>query len=151
MLSNKKECLKIYLHDVLSYTEEEVNAVINDIDYLNDEDLKEFNTIDGMEIIILTEVEAKELTKEHIKESLCYFRPEFLNKHIKELSLDDIKHLQELGYKSNNIIYNLLYSFNDLVDDAIDSDGYGSFLGSYDGDQFEWDNIILINQDDNNY
>ena len=86
--------------------------------------------------LVYTDDEADEAVHDYIKESVCFFRSDFIAAHA-EVDEEVIKKLQELHENSNNAIKSLIKDFDHFVDDAICADGRGHFLSSYDGEENE--------------
>lgn len=94
----------------------------------------------GCEYLVLTEEEAEERAREYIRESLWAFNAEFLVGHMKvELDAEDIRVIQEKRCESCNEMMLALVGDNleDLMDDAIASDGRGHFINTYDFEENE--------------
>lgn len=95
------------------------------------------------EWLVLTEEEAEEKTKEYIKDTAWAFRPEFLSSHMTGIDPEDLAPIQEKCESANPIILKLIDDFDDFVRDAVQSDGMGHFLASYDGEEVELDKGFL--------
>lgn len=105
---------------LLSVHPEEAEELINYGDYL-----------------VYTDEEADEDVKEYIRESLWAFNPSFLSSYV-DLEPKHITHIQQLYEDCNEVLLKLVGdSFDDLVEDAICSDGRGNFLATYDGKENE--------------
>ena len=76
---------------------------------------------------------ANKAARRAIEDSLCYFRPEFLADH-SDVPEKVFAFLAGTGCFDDNEAYKaMIYDLDDFVDDAIDADGRGHFLNSYDG------------------
>jgi hypothetical protein len=90
------------------------------------------------EYLVLTDEEADERAGEAIKESLWAFRPEFLAAH-SEADQQTFELLQATGKceSLNPTFEKLIADLDHFIGDAIDSDGRGHFINSYDGEECE--------------
>ena len=86
--------------------------------------------------LVYTDDEADEAVHDYIKESVCFFRSDFIAAHA-EVDEEVIKKLQELHENSNKAIRSLIKDFDHFVSDAVCADGRGHFLSSYDGEENE--------------
>jgi len=86
--------------------------------------------------LVYTDDEADEAVYNYIKESVCFFKSDFIAAHA-EVDEEVIKKLQELHENSNKAIKSLIKDFDHFVSDAVCSDGRGHFLSSYDGEENE--------------
>ena len=86
--------------------------------------------------LVYTDDEADEAVHNYIKESVCFFRSDFIAAHA-EVDEEVIKKLQELHENSNKAIRSLIKDFDHFVSDAVCADGRGHFLSSYDGEENE--------------
>lgn len=100
------------------------------------------------EYLILTDEEADEAAEEYIEESLWAFQADFLSAYINRLRPEHIRKIQELYEDANEPIQALVGDrFDELVQDAIASDGRGHFLSPYDGEENEvWPDSDEIKQ-----
>lgn len=97
--------------------------------------------IDGGEYLVLNEDEAREQVAEHIEESAWAFLPSFLS-NMTELPIEVFDALQPRCEDSNDAIVkliNITCGMEDFVTTAIDCDGMGHFLATYDHDEIELD------------
>ena len=94
-----------------------------------------FECEDG-EYYILTDMEAHEMCKDYIEETLWAFNASFLSAHMKADD-DAIRALQNSGQceSLNPFLLSAIEDFDHFVNDAIMSDGRGHFLSSYDGEE----------------
>lgn len=95
------------------------------------------------EYFVLTDIEANEKVREYIKDSIWAFNAEFI---IDQCGLDysGAESLQEIQAKScedcNAFLLSLIEKtcgLDDFIDSAIDADGRGHFLSSYDREENE--------------
>ncbi len=92
------------------------------------------------EYLILTDEEADRAATDYIRETLWAFAPHFLINFMDDAFTEDIiSTIQEAKSEScNEMIYSLVRdNFEDLVYDAILSDGRGCFLAGYDHEENE--------------
>ncbi len=91
------------------------------------------------EYMILTDAEADETTADYIKDSLWAFRPSFLVNYIPEGVTEDV--LQMIAEKCEDgnpaMIALIGDRLEEVISDAIATDGRGHFLSSYDGEEVE--------------
>ena len=139
----KKELLRKFL-ERLDYKNIDLrNAYYNNYNDSNNVSyLEEVNTQETY--LILTEEEADKKAKEEILNSLWIFNPDFLVDYInyeysnteekKALILGLLTIQNKLCENANEIIKVLVKdNLEDLISDAIESDGRGTFLSMYDG------------------
>ena len=104
-----------------------------------------FQVVDGLEYLVLTDGEADDKAQEYIEDSLWAFKSEFI---LEACGLDSssnvINSLSEMQGKSceccNDFIRALVEGtcgIDTFVEAAIDSDGRGHFLSTYDGEEGE--------------
>lgn len=96
-------------------------------------------TFDGTDYRVLTEDEANEELTDYIKDSICYFNPNFL---ACQTGLDEVVFdaLCSLEYKGKEAILTLVENtcgLEELIEEAILADGRGHFLNSYNGEELE--------------
>lgn len=92
-----------------------------------------FELDDGSEYLVLDGEEREEELQDNIKETCSYFIPEFLAEET-ELPSEVFKALVD----KDEVVYKLLEKcvdggFEQFCEDAVNADGYGHFLSSYDG------------------
>ena len=91
--------------------------------------------IDGDEYAVAaTEQEAFEACCENIEDSLCYFSPSFLAEQT-ELPVEIFEALARTDFSDNEVYKDLIErvtTIENFVQEAIDCDGMGHFLASYD-------------------
>jgi len=95
----------------------------------------------GLEYAVGTDEEAQEACKQYILDSVWTFRSEFIASHTKAGAsngmIKAIKALQEACEDSNEDVKSLIEDMDEFIEDAISSDGRGTFLSSYDSDEVE--------------
>lgn len=115
---------------------------LEDIEHVEDDTY----LVEGLEYIICDDEEADRLTAEYIENSVWAFNPNFICNCIEDLSnsakegLEEmIKHIQiEQCESANDAILKILgNNLEDLIQDAIQCEGRGHFLSSYDGEEVE--------------
>jgi hypothetical protein len=115
---------------------------------VNIEDIKpsqyDENTFDTPygEYMVLTEDKANEKAKEYILDSLWAFNSSFIIQHSKVLDYDKgseqiIKAIQEQCENGNEAMKKLIDNLDEFVEEAIEADGRGHFLNTYDGQEHE--------------
>ena len=103
------------------------------------------------EYLVLTEEEADERCKDYILDTLWAFNTSFLTNYIScENRYEDrdleksLVTLQELCETSNVVIKLLVGNrIDELIEDAISTDGRRVFLASYDGEEIEEGNYYI--------
>ena len=112
-----------------------LNASIEDIDCTDE--MEKIFSIDNEEYLVLTFDEAWEKTKDAIKELLCDSNPEFIYLHstlygtdTTENCLDTIRAIQDK--KDPSLVENIIKNMSSYIEDAIEIDGMGFYLASYD-------------------
>ena len=111
--------------------QEKIEALAKHLDCSIDEAI---NSMD--DYLVYTDDEADEAVYNHIDESVCFFRSDFIAAHA-EVDEEVIKKLQELHENSNQAIKSLIKDFDHFVNDAVLCDGRAHFLSSYDGEENE--------------
>jgi hypothetical protein len=86
--------------------------------------------------LVYTDDEADEAVYNYIKESVCFFKSDFISAHC-NVDQEVISKLQELHENSNQAIKSLIKDFDHFVNDAVLCDGRAHFLSSYDGEENE--------------
>ena len=97
---------------------------------------------DGGEYRVLTDEEADEACEEYIRESVWTFRAEFLSAYTPAgINVEEIESLRgDRCEDANQGLVALIEAgagMDELIQDAIDADGRGHFLSSYDGEETE--------------
>ena len=107
-----------------------------------------YETEDGEEYAVYTDDDADREVREQIVDSLWAFNPDFIVKHMRgydELSSFDeretVNALEEVQSKlaesANPLVKAIIEDIDEFVEDAVDSDGRGHFISSYDGEELE--------------
>lgn len=113
---------------------QELNIDEKDVDVEYNEHNEDYTfKVGDKEYKVLTDKESNKEVKEYIRETLWAFTPTFLEDHSTKFDLDHFKKVQELCEDANEIVFNMIDDFDELVEDAIDQDGRGHFLSTYDG------------------
>ena len=150
MLNAKYEALKNYLIETGAATADELNE---DLQAVYNDSWEVFEII-GNEYKVLTDEEADEAAADYIKESLWAFNPDFILEHSaasadttareNEEIIKAIRMVQESICESANALVKALISdLDSFIDDAIEADGRGHFLSSYDGEEHESGNFYI--------
>ena len=139
-VQSKQEAFDEYMKDEDLIKSERVKALKKHLN-LNDEETNEITLENGdayhygdKEYLVLTDKEANEKAEEYIKDSVWAFNSSFLASHS---GIDEsvFKLLSEKCEDSNDAILSMIKDFDDLVSDAISSDGRGHFVANYDHDE----------------
>ena len=137
----KMELLKKHLIEWEGFTKEEANAM-----YYSE--LFDSFSCGTWEYKVFTEAEANEAVREEIAETLWAFNPSFILEYTEfykhstfeedDAFEDSIKELQSrICEGANPIIKALIRDMDEFVNDAIQADGRGHFLATYDGEEIE--------------
>jgi hypothetical protein len=95
-------------------------------------------SVGSKEFLVLTDEESDESASDCIRDLLWAFKPEFLAAHSSVADAKTFAALQESMHEdANDAIKRLIDDVEDLVRDAILSDGRGHFLSHYDGNEHE--------------
>jgi hypothetical protein len=92
--------------------------------------------------MVLTDAEAQDKVAEYIKETVWAFNPDFLARH-SGIDREVFERLQDSCETANDAIFKLIKNFDDLVEDAVGTDGRGHFLSGYDGNENEQGDFYL--------
>ena len=151
MLKEKFEALKDYLIEANEATEEELQEVTAEQSYNS-----HFNYFEllGCEYLVLTDREADEKAAEYIKDSLWAFNADFIVEHSKAShgttereQAEIIKALRmvqsSICESANALVMALIEDLDDFVIDAVETDGRGHFLATYDGEENESGNFYI--------
>lgn len=92
------------------------------------------------------EEEANKAARQVIEDSICYFRPDFLADH-SDVPEDVFVFLANKCFDNNEAYKAMIYDVDDFIDDAIDADGRGHFLNSYDSRENEIGEYFLYRVD----
>ena len=101
-----------------------------------------YYTYGNEEYMVLTDDEADEKVREHIKETVWAFNPTFLVSH-SGIEREVFERLQESCETANDAILKLIRDFDKFVDDAVGTDGRGIFLAGYDHYEHEQGDFYL--------
>jgi hypothetical protein len=121
------------------FLEIEIEEEMTIDDYLEESTYEENSFEYGKQTyLVLTDEEADEKAREYIESSLWAFNADFLS-GITGLPELVFKALQEqMSEDANDTIREMVGDdFDELVDDAISSDGRGHFMNTYDGKEHE--------------
>lgn len=96
----------------------------------------------GEEWAVGTDEEAQEACQEAIKQTLWAFRPEFILSHckvgVKPALVKALRQVQEqLCESANEFVEALIQNLDEFTKDAINADGRGNFLATYDNEEQE--------------
>lgn len=150
MLNEKYEALKNYLIEAGEATAEELtedlSAVYNDS--------RETFEIIGQEYKVYTNEEAYKAAADYIKDNLWAFNADFILQHSaayeETTDREDEEIIKALRMVqgsicegSNALVKALISDIDTFIEDAIDTDGRGNFLSSYDGKEHEIGNFYI--------
>lgn len=92
--------------------------------------------IDGEEYAVAEgEKAANAAARRAVEDSICYFRPDFLAAH-SDVSEEVFVFLADKCFDNNEAYKSMIYDMEDFIDDAIDADGRGHFLNTYDSKEY---------------
>ena len=137
MNMEKIEALKKFLVENGDYTEEELTEIEITDGY--DENIAE---VENREYMVLTDEEADQVASDYINESVWAFNSDFIIRHCDVLDYDDasekvVKAIQEQCESGNEAMKKLINDMDEFVQDAIEADGRGHFISSYNGEEYE--------------
>lgn len=124
---------------------EALSVDVEDIDNLVGDTFDTLETAVG-EYEVFTEEEANERTYEYIKDTLWAFEPHFMEE-VTGVSHIVFKSLSGLYEEANEAVYSLVENtcgMDTLVQEAIDADGRGHFIGHYDGEEIETETGLFL-------
>ena len=101
-----------------------------------------YYTFGNQEYMVLTDAEAQDKVAEYIKETVWAFNPVFLARH-SGIDREVFERLQDSCETANDAIFKLIKNFDELVEDAVGTDGRGHFLSGYDGNENEQGDFYL--------
>lgn len=150
MLNKKYEALKNYLIESGESTAEELTEEVGSV---YNEGWETFEII-GNEYKVLTDEEADEAAADYIKDSLWAFNADFILSHsvasqgtTARENEEIIKALQmvqsSICESANALVKALISDIDTFIDNAIEADGRGHFLSSYDGKEHESGNFYI--------
>ncbi len=136
---SKVDILKNWLVEEGEYSKEE----IEDLDIQKTKWDENTFEVGNREYMVLTDTEADERVQEDIKDTVWAFNADFIIEHSSILDYDKgsyqiIKAIQEQCENGNEAMLKLIRNFDRFVEDAIDADGRGHFLSTYDGKEHEF-------------
>lgn len=110
--------------------------------------------IDDEEYLVLSDKEANKAAEDYIKDTLWAFNPDFILQHTPnydyldcdeyEEALQSLKNIQENSCESaQGFIKAIIAYIDDFVYDAIQADGRGHFIATYDGEEHEQDGFFI--------
>ena len=103
--------------------------------------------INGNEYAVaVNEEEANAAAGQYIKDSICYFNPSFLAEH-SDVPEEVFEFLADKDFFNNEAYKSMIYDVDDFIDDAIDADGRGHFLNSYNGKEYKIGEYFLYQVD----
>lgn len=134
--------LEVELSEITEVPEDEDNAKLP------------FVTEQGYEYMVLTDEEADEKARDYILDSLWAFNADFIISHCKGCAFMELWEIEEVekGLRQiqeniceggNGLIKALISDIDEFVDDAINADGRGHFMSSYDGEEHEQDDLFI--------
>lgn len=128
------------------------NDIKKPFDEVTAEDIKNVLAIDKqretyleLPVIIINDEEyavargeeaANKAARRAIEDSICYFNPSFLAYH-SDVPEEVFEFLANKCFDNNEAYKAMIYDVDDLIDDAIDADGRGHFLNTYDDAEYE--------------
>jgi hypothetical protein len=123
-LLTKQQALADYLNIDVSKVKQDING-----NYLS--------TIEGAEYLVGDDLQANRFAREDIFDSMWAFKAEFIADHthmkLTSKAIECIEHIQEkLCEDANDLIKAMVFDLHEFVADAIQADGRGHFLASYD-------------------
>lgn len=152
LLNEKYEALKNFLVENGDATHDELTENVDAV-YNNSWDTFELL---GNEYKVLTDEEADKAAEESIEESLWAFNTEFILEHSKidvvgreyEEIVKAFRKMQEtLCESANALVKALVKDINDSIDDfvqaAVEADGRGHFISTWDGEEHESENFYI--------
>lgn len=93
--------------------------------------------VEGEEWLVLTNEEATERAEAYIRDSLWAFNPSFIKHYMPLKNEKVIAMIQEACEDCNEEILDMVgNNLQALMDDAIDADGRGHFMNTYDGNEY---------------
>lgn len=137
MDNNKLEALKNYLVNEDEFTAEELQE--EEITEGYNENIFE---VCGREYMVLTDEEAYQAASDYINDFVWAFNSNFIIEHSNVLDYDNasekvVKAIQDQCESGNEAMKKLINDMDEFVQDAIDADGRGHFLNTYDGEEYE--------------
>lgn len=101
--------------------------------------------IDGRTILVLTEDESLVRATEIIKDSISHFKPEYLANEtgLPEETFEELKGKDDAVLK----IIESQMKLTEFIKDVVKHEGYGPFISSYDGEQYEYGDYFVYQLD----
>jgi hypothetical protein len=128
VLNNSKQICKALLED----EDEEIEIISSD------DEIVEFE-VSGQTYLFVTDEQADELANSYIEGSLWAFRPEFLASEtlLPEEVFESLQNKCENANEPINSLIKKTCGLDTFIQSAIDADGRGFFISSYDGEEHE--------------
>lgn len=126
-------------------TGEQIKSLLNNENLDTQYGLPVIEIDDDSYMVAPSEEEVDEAVTESIKESLCYFSPDFLS-DMTELPVELFEALAKCDFSDHDVYLQLIESscgIEAFVKNAVDCDGRGFFLASYDRKEREIDDYFL--------
>lgn len=126
-------------------TGEQIKSLLNNNNLDSQWDLPVIEIDDDSYIVASSEEEADAAAAESIKSTLCYFCPSFLA-DMTELPVEVFEALANCDFSDNDAYFTLIEStcgFDCFAEEAVNCDGRGHFLASYDLKEREIDGYFL--------
>jgi len=136
-----------HLFDTPRYSKdsERLEQVRNAFDVGKAEEYRELSHTNDSTWLVLTDEEADQKAADYIKDSLWAFNPDFLEGFAPEgVTAQVFENLQPQCESANAAILSMIGdNLEDLISEAISSDGRGHFMNSYDGEEHEIGEFFL--------
>jgi hypothetical protein len=118
-----------------------IKSQYESFDHYCSDECDEVEEFDNDDYLVLTDEEADEKAKEYITDSLWAFNPSFLA-NMTDFDEEIFQAIADNGKceSNNDVIYNTIQKtcgINDFVEAAVQADGRGHFMSSYDGNENE--------------
>lgn len=148
LLNEKYEALKSFL---VEQNEATYNDFTENVDAVYNDSWDTFELL-GNEYKVLTDEEADKAAEEFIEESLWAFNAEFILEHSKiaassyeynQIVKAFCKMQETLCESANALVKALIKDIDGFVQDAIETDGRGHFISSWDGEEYEHENLYI--------
>lgn len=107
------------------------------VEILTDTDSGDTFDVGRAEYVLYSDADADAACRDSILESLAYFRPGFLDAHA-DIGTDAIEAIQaKEDHEAMRRLLERLGVLEDVINDAISSDGRGHFLAGYDSEEID--------------
>lgn len=148
------------LIDNQGFDHEDAVEILNSVDddtralaeYLKTDVIEAQELIDNDSWEVMTYEDAYETATEYIRESLFAFNLSFLQEHsevLQKMDKDSYKsYVSTVCESANEFVEACIDDFDSFVEDAINTDGIGHFLNSYDGNAYDTDDFSSLELDD---